>query len=789
MKSLLLKKGRFTKTTLCLLLSFISEGVCAQESASVTGIITAEENGQPIPYATVCLMKLSGDTTRFSSGTITGENGCFTLESVHNGNYQLRVTSVGYRLALRPIHIGAPGVVDAGIISLKDSTLLIEEATVTAERARAKPDNNKTIFYLNKKILGASGSAPDLLRHIPGVQVDLKQNISLEGSPNILLYVNGKERDRSFVSQLNPAFIEKVEVIHTPPSNYDGNVTGVINIVLKKERDTGISGQVFSEIPVSGSFVYSFPTYSINYGFRKINLYTSYNGEINFEHIDEATWRTFRVNSSEVQLSSVQQVRQKNLSHKFHYGLDYDLTSRDLISFYGSFNPYSYEQDGEVTNEITGSENRIWNTQRDENDKNRTLFNSIYYKHQFNDRGSEIAIDVSNVYLRSNNATVYRSDGEPGSASYINTENPGQVSTSVKIDFTTSLNKKLGLSAGMKARSQDMDDKASTGFSYREQVYALHGALHYKQTKYDFSIGVRAEDAESKLQNGFSISELSFLPYTTLRYKLNERQQLFLSYRRLVNRPSIYALNPYTYIDNRYTVSKGNPLLKPEFRSRFYIEYSVQFRSNYLSSRLFYDQVSRAMGNLTFLNDSSSFETQRQNLGTIRQYGVQLQGSLKLGPFTFNPSVRLYNQVTSVNDLARQYGVEDREKLAFESGFSTILSLKHDFALSVIFQYATRKSNIQDQTFYDPLYFISLDKTFNRNLKVGLMSALLFAKNFVYQGSEVVAPDFSSYYAGNLKLPAVPFMLRVSYQFNKGKTRNRNQRDKEEIAGRPKSGL
>ncbi|MGV8137146.1 MAG: TonB-dependent receptor domain-containing protein [Mangrovibacterium sp.] len=789
MKRILKRQNRHTKTTLFLLLTLISAGVHAQKNASITGIITAEKNNQPIPYATVRLMKLSGDTTRFSSGTITGENGCFTIESVHSGSYQLRVTSVGYRLALKPIDIGAPGVMNAGIISLKDSTLLIEEATVTAERARGKPDDNKTVFFVNKKILDASGSAPDVLRHIPGVQVDLKQNISLQGSSNILLYVNGKERDRSFISQLNPAFIEKVEVIHTPPSNYDGNVTGVINIVLKKERDTGISGQVFSEIPASGSFVYSFPTYSINYGFRKINLYTSYNGEINFEHIDEATWRTFRVNSSEVQLSSVQQVRQKNLSHKFHYGLDCDLTSRDLISFYGSFNPYSYEQDGEVTNEVTGSENRIWNTQRDENDKNRTLFNSIYYKHQFNDRGSEIAIDVSNVYLRSDNTTAYKSDGESGSASYINTENPEQVSTSVKIDFTTSLNKKLSLSAGMKARSQDMDDQTSTGFSYREQVYALHGALHYKQTKYDFSVGVRAEDAESKLQSGFSISELSFLPYTTLRYKLNERQQLFLSYHRSVNRPSVYALNPYTYIDNRYTVSKGNPLLKPEFRSRFYIEYSVQFRSNYLSSRLFYDQVSCAMSNLTFLNDSSAFETQRQNLGTISQYGVQLQGSLKFGPFTFNPSVRLYNQATSVNDLARQYGVEDRKKLVLESGFSTILSLKHDFALSVIFQHATRKNNIQDQTFYDPLYFISLDKTFNRNLKVGLMSALLFAKSFVYQGSEVVAPDFSSYYAGNLKLPAVPFMLRVSYQFNKGEARNRMQRDKEEIAGRPKSGL
>ncbi|MEN6454923.1 MAG: TonB-dependent receptor [Prolixibacteraceae bacterium] len=789
MKRILKRQNRHTKTTLFLLLTLISAGVHAQKNASITGIITAEKNNQPIPYATVRLMKLSGDTARFSSGTITGENGCFTIESVHSGSYQLRVTSVGYRLALKPIDIGAPGVMNAGIISLKDSTLLIEEATVTAERARGKSDDNKTVFFLNKKILGASGSAPDVLRHIPGVQVDLKQNISLQGSSNILLYVNGKERDRSFISQLNPAFIEKVEVIHTPPSNYDGNVTGVINIVLKKEHDTGISGQVFSEIPASGSFVYSFPTYSINYGFRKINLYTSYNGEINFEHIDEATWRTFRFNSSETQLSSVQQVRQKNLSHKFHYGVDYDLTPRDLLSFYGSFNPYSYEQDGEVTNEVSGGENRVWNTQRDENDKNRTLFHSIYYKHQFNDRGSEIAIDISNVYLRSDNTTAYKSDGEDGSASYINTENPGQVSTSVKIDFTTSLNKKLSLSAGMKARSQDMDDQTSIGFSYREQVYALHGALHYTQTKYDFSVGVRAEDTESKLQNGFSKSELSVLPYSTFRYKLNERQQLLFSYHRSVNRPSVYALNPYTYIDNRYTVSKGNPVLRPEFRSRFYIEYSVQFRSNYLSSRLFYDQVSCAMSNLTFLNDSSSFETQRQNLGTIRQYGVQLQGSLKFGPFTFNPSVRLYNQATSVNDLARQYGVEDRKKLVLESGFSTILSLKHDFALSVIFQYATRKNNIQDRTFYDPLYFISLDKAFNKNLKVGLMSALLFAKNFVYQGSEVVASDFSSYYAGNLQLPAVPFMLRVSYQFNEGKARNRTQRDKEEIAGRPKSGL
>jgi len=68
--------------------------------------------------------------------------------------------------------------------------------------------------------------------------------------------------------------------MNTPPSNYDGNVSGVINIVLKTENDTGFSGHFFTEIPTSKSIVYSFPNYRIQYGFKKVTLFTSYNGEI-----------------------------------------------------------------------------------------------------------------------------------------------------------------------------------------------------------------------------------------------------------------------------------------------------------------------------------------------------------------------------------------------------------------------------------------------------------------------------------------------------------------------------
>jgi outer membrane receptor protein involved in Fe transport len=768
---------------------FISTGLHAQNNSAVTGNVIEEKTNQPLPFATVRLMKISETDSHFVTGAISDEDGTFFISPVEYGKYKLSVSSVGYKQAIKNIDITTSDTIDAGTILLPDSTFYIPEAVIVGERTKGKSEGDKTIYFMNKKTLEASGNAPDLLRHIPGVQVDLKQNISLEGSQNILLFVDGKERDKSYISQLNPSRVDRVEVLNTPPSNYDGNVSGVINIILKKERDTGVSGHVFSEIPTSKSVVYSFPAYSLNYSFEKINLYTSYNGEINYENIEESTsCQTFGV-APAMNISSVQHVRQKNLSHKFNYGLDYYLTPHDVLNFYGSYNPYSYEQDGNVVVSVTGSNNQIWNTQKEETDKNRNLFNSLYYKHLFNEQGREMTIDISHAYLRSNNTISYLNDTESGSSSIVNTANPRQTTSNIKVDFTTSLGEKFKLSTGTKAKIQTMHDKTSNGFRYNEQVYALYGAINYKSQKFDFHIGLRAENAETELVGNFDKSTLSILPYARFLYRLSARQNLQFSYRRSVNRPSVYYLNPYTYIDNPYSVSKGNPLLEPEFHDHFFLEHSIQFQGNYISSRLFYEKRTNSINNLTILNDSSAFETQVQNLGTISQYGVQFSGSLTFGLLTFNPSVRLYNQSTFGNNLAKQYDVKNRNDLVFELGFSSVLSFRHNFALSAIFQYNTARNNIQDNAFSDALYFISLDKTFKKNLKVGIVSALPFTKNFVYQGSEIEAQNFSSQHTENLKLPTVPFMLRVSYQFNIGKNRAVITRDWEEVDTRPKTGL
>lgn len=773
---------------LLFVLQLFSMNLFAQDTSTITGKVFDAKNNEPLPFATIFITDISDTVSQQMRGTISDDNGNFTIDQIQNGKYNLQVYSVGFKKAIKTFEISSSKVIDAGTFSLQDSLLLIAETIIAADRVKGKSETDKNIYYINNKILSATGNSRDLLRYIPGVQVDLKQNISLDGNPNILLFVDGKERDKSFVSQLNPSQIDRIEVINTPPSNYDGNASGVINIVLKKEKIAGVSGHILSEIPTSKSVVYLFPTYSLNYSYNKLNLYTSYNGEINYENIDEITNRQIIENTSITDISSIQQVRQKNLSHKFHYGIDYHLTDRDILNYYGFFNQYSYEQDGYVVVNATGSSNNNWEAQKQENDFNRNILNSLYYKHLFNDKGREIAVDISNANNRSENQVTYNNSGDD-SLIHTNTENPKQTATSIKIDFSSPFNEKFKLNTGVKVKIQDMDDSTSDGFCYNEQIFALYGALNFKKPNFDFTIALRVENAKTELNKSQNKSLNSFLSYAAFHYKVNDYNDLYLSFRNSVNRPSVYLLNQYTYTDDPYSIRKGNPLLIPEMNSRLQLEHTIRFKSNYISSRLFYETITDVINNLTYLNDSNLFEKQVQNLGSRHQYGLQLAGALKIGMLTISPSFRLYNQSTFGNSLAKQYGIENKNNLVFESAISSILSFKNDFALSVIFQYETVKENIQDNMYDEALYFISLDKTFKNNLKVGIVSALPFAENFIYQGSKIHTPDFSSSYDGNLKLPTIPLMFRVSYQLGKGLNRANIIREKENVDTRAKQGF
>ena len=756
---------------------------------SISGKLFDQKNNQAVPYANVALYEMPDSL--LVNGAISDTSGQFVIKPVPNGNYRMIITQLGYQSVSENVEIAGGQSFDSGIMLLNENFIRLDEAVVVGERMKAKAENGKTSFFINKKMVDASNTGTDILRLIPGVQIDLMNNIALEGSQNILILIDGKERDRNFVSQIHPKQIDKIEIMSASPSKYDASVTGVINIVLKKEMGTGFCGHIYTEIPTSSSEIFIAPGYGFNYGFKKFNLFTSYNGEVSYFDITENLYRTYTSSSGLNKITSEQVVRQKNWSHRFHYGFDYFLNTGNQINFYAFFNPYSWEHDGTVQLQSGGVENTNWQSQKEDTDINTGTFYTLYFKHLFNEEGSEITFDVSNYNLKAENTTTYISEGSDKSPeTIVNSVKPRQNDVSFKIDYNSSSDKELSFETGVKAKFQLMRDLELNDFNYSENVFAVYGAVAYKNSRYDLNLGLRLENSVSELENEFRKTDMSLLPYLGFNIQLQSNQSIQLSAGRSVFRPKIYQLNPFISVSDPYTVQKGTPLLKPEFRNSVYGEYSIRFKNNFLSTRLFYNNTTDAINNLTFINDTATFETCVYNLGMIKQFGLQFTGALKLGKvITFNPYFRLYEQHTAPNEFARQYAVSERRQMVFESGFSTVLSLKRDFDISFIFQYATPKNNIQDNWHCEALYFLSFEKTLFKNFKAGIVSGLPLKKTFVYTGSEISAPDFYSHNEGIITLSDVSAWFKLSYQFNSGNKREKINRDKEVIDNLPKKGF
>lgn len=784
----LLFKGISGIHFLLLVLVFVNPNhLSAQQKQSITGKLLDGKSNVAVQYATVALIRASDST--ITGGAMSDENGVFNITSVVPGSYSIKISNIGFKPAVKNIEVTDKGVTDAGILILQDTAIILNELVITGERIKAKSESDRTVYNVTERIVNASNTGTDVLKLIPGIQIDLMQNISLEGSRDILIYVDGKERDKSFISQLNPKQIDKIEIISVPPSNYDGNLTGAINIILKKDRDSGINGQILAEMPTSFSEVYIFPTYSLNYGFKKLNLYTSYNGEMTYldqqENISREVWN----NSDTNEITTNQYVKQKNWSHRFHYCFDYFLSDHDQFNFYAFYNPYSRELDGNAYSQISGTINNSWQAKKADTDKNTGSFYSLYYKHTFNKKGSEITSDISSYYLKAENRTDFIREGS-GDAVVIqsNAVKPKQNIWSIKIDYSTPFLNKLNFSTGLKGRFLVTQDRLSN-FEYKENIFALYGNIAYKQEKFDLNTGLRAEKSVVNLKDNFMNPILAILPYASFRYKLTSRQNLQLAYNRSIRRPNLYQLNPYTTINDPYSVSMGNPLLRPQLTGSVFLEHSVQFNSNYFASRLFFNRATSAINNLMLINSAGNFETQVQNLGILNQYGLQFSGSLKVSILTLNPYVKAFGLYTSGNNLAKYYSIKNKNRPVLESGLSAIASFKHDLAFSLTMQYNSPNYDIQAKSFSDSNYFLLLEKIFKQKIKVGIASAIPFTGSFTYQGSEINGTDFYSRYEGKVQLSLIPFWFKLSYQFSSGIKRDKIERSKEEIDSLPKKGF
>lgn len=768
-------------------LSVIMTNVTAQAGASIAGTIKEAGSSEAVPFANIALFDSTG--AKLVGGAMSDLNGEFVIKGANAGTHHVRISAIGFETLFLEIEVERDTQVKLGEIILFTTDITIEGVVIVGERVKAMSGADKTIFNVSRKMQEASTSGADVLKLIPGVQVDLQQNISLEGSSNILILVNGRERDRNYLSQLTAAQIDQIEIISTPSSAHNGAVNGVINVILDRKNDSGLDGHIHVEIPTSDSEIYLFPSYSLNYGFKKLNIFTSYSGELAYLDIQERLSRKIFSESGSHEIISTQNVRQKNWSHRCHFGFDYNLNERNQLNFYGFFNPYSWEHDGDVELTTSGNETPDWFAQKEDNDMNNSAFYSIFYKHVFNERaGHEITADASFYSLNAENTTTF---SNPESGYYqVNSTKPRQENMSFKLDHKVPIISSMTLNSGIQVKKQDFKDKLSQDFSWIEETQAAYSELHFDSKKIDLLAGIRFEHSEIGLHDQDIKKHRELLPSLNVNFKLANSQSIRFSYRKSYSRPRLHQLNPAVYINDPYSIQAGNKNLQPELKHNISIEHSRRFENSFIATRAFYSQTVDAINTFTHINRDGIFETNTFNLGTLHRYGLQFTGSFSIGnSFSLQPYLRLLEVQTAPNKTGRESGLKNTRNPGLESGFSAMANLKHGITASVLFQYNTPNHELQRAYYSGALYFVSLEKMFGRSFKAGITSGVPFSRTFVYNGYEIENDDFSMQSEGVVRMSAVPVWFKLTYQFSTGKTRARIVRQTETIEKQPRKGF
>lgn len=320
---------------------------------TVTGIVTDQSTRAPLENASVVL-RSRADSTRVV-GTTTLKDGGFVFIHVPLGTYVVECSLVGHTSFRSPEFSLSPASLrmDLRTISLKPSALLLDEVVINSERSLFNHSIDRRVYNVDHDLMAKSSSVSDLLQNIPSVQVDIDGNVSLRGSPNVMILVNGKKsplmgKSRADVlQQLPAATIEKIEVITNPSARFTPEGTsGIINIVTKKGAGAGVNGDVTGHLGTAGRYNENL---SFGYNPGKLDLFGNYGYRDDRRRRRGTDVRTLATSGSTQTHREDNQVTMRPHVHMGTLGLSYHPDPKNTLDFSAEYFQRRPARDGVST--------------------------------------------------------------------------------------------------------------------------------------------------------------------------------------------------------------------------------------------------------------------------------------------------------------------------------------------------------------------------------------------------------------------------------------------------------
>ncbi len=238
-------------TVLLLAFSFMAQ---AQTNSSISGKLLEKESDEPVSMANIRVLQQSDSS--FVTGKASDEKGLFTIP-VRNGSYIVHISYIGYNDIFKNVQVtSSQPRVQLGNIVLESDNILLSETIVTAKAPEITVKGDTIEYNADSYKVTESAVVEDLLKKMPGVEIDNEGKISVNGKQITKILVDGEEffsDDPKVASKNLPAkMVEKLQVLERKTEMAqmtgfdDGEEENVINLMVRPGMKEGLFGNAFA---------------------------------------------------------------------------------------------------------------------------------------------------------------------------------------------------------------------------------------------------------------------------------------------------------------------------------------------------------------------------------------------------------------------------------------------------------------------------------------------------------------------------------------------------------------
>lgn len=683
------------------LVVFTSTFSKAQTSGvTLSGLIKNKADKTALPFVNIVL-KTEKDSA-FVTGTVSNEEGRFTLGNIKPGNYILQFSYTGFELNSQNVLAGSLSTfLDIGTIELQQDPKKLQEVIVSSNQDNVSNRMDKKTYSVAANISQSGGSVLQSLKNLPGVTTSQDGKVELRGSDKVAILIDGKQTaltgfgGQTGLDNIPASAIERIEIINNPSAKYDANGNaGIINIIYKKNRQQGFNGKVGfttgigalwqkkENLPTIRPQYQSTPkinpSLSLNYRKNKINAFLQadwlYTETLNKNEFVTRTYDNGTV---------INQQTKRNRNTHFvtaKSGIDWNIDSKNLLSISGLFGIEKIIDRGDQPFFDKNYSNRLRLWQFLEDELKTTAVASAAYQHKFQQAGHLLNMGL--------NYTFHREDEK---YNFVNTlptysglDSFKLLSDEHVVDFNIDYVKPLKhgrFEGGVKFRYRDiptnmqfkpglnsqLDINAGGAATYTEIIPAVYSNYVYESKKLEAEIGLRIEYVDLKYNvnpnhntyksDGYNYTQP--FPNVRVAYKLNDQNKISLFYNRRVDRPNEVDIRIFPKYDDAEIIKVGNPALRPQFTNTYELGYKTNLKRGYFYSALYHRSTQGTITRIaTQVPPGTLIYTVFQNAGYSSNTGIEMILQHEFSKVvSFNTNINVYQNIIDAFTVENKYPV------------------------------------------------------------------------------------------------------------------------------------